>query len=156
VTPKANHAPRLATWEPVLVYNAEAERNPCFRVRCEVLSVLSANDTVPILPKADALLRHLFAVAMDRLRSLGITMCYTESVIDWLLRQPDWQDSPNPLRSLDGCWHQQISAAIEKLLLESSLQNGDKLVIGLGKTATDARLQLQISSPAPSDGLEQS
>jgi hypothetical protein len=74
-------------------------------------------------------------------------MRYSPAVLDWLLEQPDWRSSPNPLRSLDGSWQQQIATAVEKLMLDGQLREGATLSVNVSETSTDRRILFDIVGP---------
>ena len=46
-------------------------------------------------------LRCLFDIATSRLRERSISIRFSSSVIDYLLDQPGWRNSINPLSALD-------------------------------------------------------
>jgi hypothetical protein len=112
---------------------------------------MRAHEPASILSEGDALLRRLFEIAARRLQERGISMHYSPGVLDWLLDQPDWRASLNPLRALDGSWHRQIAAMIERLLLEGQLRSGSALTVSMGEAPTGPRIQFD-SLPSPEGG----
>ena len=63
---------------------------------------MPTSENTTLAAEGESLVRRLFEIATVRLQQRKITLEYTPSVIDWLLDQPDWQNSLNPLRTLDG------------------------------------------------------
>ena len=109
---------------------------------------MRAAETPPLQSDGEVLLRRLFDTAASRLQARGISMRYAQSLIEWLLGQPEWRPAFNPLRTLDGRWHQQVGSAIESRLLDGSLRTGNSLVIGMSETPTGPRIEFEITSPA--------
>jgi hypothetical protein len=110
---------------------------------------MTANEKRSTLSEGEALLRRLFGVAFDRLHDRGVAMQYLPGVVDWMLNQPDWQTSLNPLRTLDGVWHQQVASVIEELLLEKRLRRGSTLLVRIDESPTGFQLHFEIDGPAP-------
>jgi hypothetical protein len=115
---------------------------------------MHANETASTLSEGDALLRRLFDAAVRRLHERGIEMHYSPAVLEWLRDQPDWRASLNPLRTLDGCWHQQVASAIEGLLLDGRLRQGNTLVVRMGETPTGPRVLFEVARPAEGEDGE--
>ena len=74
-------------------------------------------------------------------------MQFTEAVLESITDHPHWQESLNPLRTLDECWNRQIGAVIENLILDGRLCQSDDLSISMSETPIGSRIQFDIASP---------
>ena len=106
---------------------------------------MRANEQASLLSEGHAHLRRLFEIAERRLHDRGIRIQTSPSVLEWLMDQSDWRLSLNPLRTLDGYWHQQVASVIEGLLLDGSLRLGNVLSVSLMETSTGSQIQFDIS-----------
>jgi hypothetical protein len=109
---------------------------------------LRTHEKPSMLSDEYALLGRLFGMAERRLQEHGILMRSSPAVVEWLLTRTDWRASLNPLRTLDGYWHQQVGAVIEALLLEGRLRPGNALDIHLSETPAGSRIQFDIAEAA--------
>ncbi len=116
----------------------------------------ATRETSVDLSDGDNLIRQLFNAAVDRLCKRGISVHYTPLVIEWMVKQSDWIESLNPLKTLHGYWHHDVASAIEKLILDGKLRTGDTLSVYIGETPVPG-LRFDVSAPAKSktsDGLQ--
>jgi hypothetical protein len=109
---------------------------------------MTTSDVPAPLADGQEAIRCLFEFAISRLQERGILMEYAPSAIDWLLSQPDWLSSLNPIRSLDGTWHKRVANVIEGLLLGGQLRAGDALWVGASEAPSKSELQFVVSPPA--------
>ena len=106
---------------------------------------MRTNKKPPAISEAHALLRRLFDVAESRLHERGISMRSSPAVLEWLLNQSDWRVGLNPLRTLDGIWHEQVAVVIEGLLLEGRLRSGNTLEVRMAEEPTGSRIRFDIA-----------
>lgn len=115
------------------------------------MSIKSTADTTVAI-EGRCQLQRLFEIAATRLRERGIDLQFTRCTVDWLLRQPDWHQSNNPLRTLDGIWHKNVGAKIEQLLLEGRLREGHTLTVDVDDAQTDEQMDFDIAASTRQSG----
>ena len=106
---------------------------------------MRTNETTHVLTEGHALVRRLLGITARRLQERGIEMQFSPDVLAWLIDRSDWRDSFNPIRTLDGYWHQQVAAVIEKLLLEGRLRSGNTLFVSLAETPTGSQIHFDFA-----------
>ena len=102
------------------------------------------NDDTFLRDESEALVNNLFYTAQDRLAKRRIKLEYDSTAVKWVLDRTEWKQSINPLCTLDGNWHTEISTRIETLLLENKLQCGDTIRICIDNTVDPPRLDIVV------------
>jgi hypothetical protein len=107
-----------------------------------------AKTITPLIPEGEKLLLRLFEIATHRLKERNIALSYSPLVIEWIFDQEDWQNCLNPLRTLDGIWHQHVANVIENLLIKRQLREGTPLTIRMNEDSRGIKFQFDADIPA--------
>ena len=99
-----------------------------------------------LMAEAVRTVRRLAEIAKARLRERNFKMTYDESVIVWLIGQTNWKESLDPIRTLDGYWHQHIANVIEQMVLGERYTDADLLSIKSVDSPAGKSLQFQIDT----------
>jgi ATP-dependent Clp protease ATP-binding subunit ClpA len=107
---------------------------------------MAEDNTSTLLSAGFELIARLFQAATKRLQDRKISLVWGQSVADWLIERSDWQESLNPLKTLDGFWHQQIASVVERMLLDSRLVEGQSLTIAIDDSSSPKQLQFKVGN----------
>ncbi|MDB5346131.1 MAG: hypothetical protein JWP89_4508 [Schlesneria sp.] len=101
--------------------------------------------TAELVPEGNALILFLFEEATSRLLEREIVLTYEAPVVEWLIEQSDWRESLNPIRTLDGFWHEKVAKVIEEMLLNGRLHQQQSLAVALEKSPSGKILQYTVT-----------
>jgi hypothetical protein len=90
------------------------------------------------------LLRRLLSIYAKRLLERGIRLECGPEVVSWLLDQPGWRDSGNPLGDLKRIGESRVAGQLEELLMGRGLRAGSVVVVRVANSGGSTSLELSV------------
>jgi hypothetical protein len=90
------------------------------------------------------LLRRLFSIYVKRLLERGIRLEYDPEVLGWLLDQPGWRNSGNPLGNLKRFGEWRVAEQLEESLLAEKLRAGSMVSVRVAVSGGSTALEFSV------------